>query len=207
MFRELLASPHVTEVCNLSGRVGLMAFHGGNLERTTDVVATEVAARTGASLYAVLQSAPLRKHLPSTAFRPAHSDALAGFLEHVDVAIAIHGYGRRASWWQLLLGGRNRKLAEHLAIHLRSGLPAPYEIVCDLEEMPRELRGQHPNNPVNLPTEAGVQIELPPTIRWNREGKNWSDHEGTARASQVDTLITALTNGVEAWSNLYASTS
>jgi len=199
VLRELLSSPHVTEVCRLESRVGLMAFHGGNLERTTDVVASEVAGRTGASFYGVLQAAPLRRHLPSTAFRPDHSEALAGFLEHVDVAIAIHGYGRRASWWHLLLGGRNRDLASHLAGHLRAGIPEEYQVVSDLEAIPRELRGQHPENPVNLPPEGGVQIELPPTIRWNRESRNWSDHEGTARAAQVDQLIDALTDGVAAW--------
>ena len=176
-----------------------MAFHGGNLERTTDVVAREVAERTGASLYAVVQSAPLRRHVPSTAFRPEHSAPLAAFLEHVDVAIAIHGYGRESSWWQLLLGGRNRELAAHLALHLRDGLPQRYEVVDALEAIPRELRGQHPENPVNRPRQAGVQIELPPTVRWNRAERNWSDHQGTGRAEQVDRLIDALAAGVTAW--------
>ena len=52
MFRELLESDHVTEVARLRGRIGMMAFHGGNLERTTDVVASEVARRTNSSFYA-----------------------------------------------------------------------------------------------------------------------------------------------------------
>ena len=199
MLEDLLASPHVDEICALRGRVGLMAFHGGNLERTTDVVAREVAERTGSSLYAVLQAPPLRRHVPSTAFRPEHSDALASFLGHVDVAIAIHGYGRESSWWHLLLGGRNRALAGHLAGYLRDGLPDRYEVVDDLESIPRELRGQHCDNPVNRPPEAGVQIELPPTVRWNRAEKNWSDHLGTPRAEQVDRLIDALASGVENW--------
>jgi phage replication-related protein YjqB (UPF0714/DUF867 family) len=199
VFRELLESPHVTEVCELRGRIGLMAFHGGNLERTTDVVAREVAARTDASLYAVLQAAPLRRHIPSIAFQPADSDALAGFLAHVDVAIAIHGYGRESSWWHLLLGGCNRALADHLAEHLREGLPERFEVVHDLERIPKELRGQHPRNPVNQPRTAGVQIELPPSIRWNRDEGGWSDHGGTGRAWQVDRLIDALCKGVEAW--------
>ncbi len=176
-----------------------MAFHGGNLERTTDVVAAEVAQRSGSSLYAVLQQAPMREHLPSTAFRPEHSTALAAFLDHVDVAIAIHGYGRMNRFKHLLLGGRNRKMAEHLAGYLRRGLPDDYEVVADLEQIPRELRGQHPKNPVNRPPQAGVQIELPPTIRWNPVEKGWSDHEGTPRAVQVDHLIDAMTAGVQAW--------
>lgn len=199
MLRDLLASPHVEELCELRGRVGLMAFHGGNLERTTDVVAREVAARTRSSLYAVVQQPPLRRHIPSTAFRPEHSEALASFLDHVDVAITIHGYGRESSWWHLLLGGRNRGLANHLAGYLRVGLPDEYEVVDELDEIPQELRGQHRHNPVNRPPAAGVQIELPPTVRWNHAERGWSDHLGTARATQVDLLIDALVSGVEAW--------
>jgi len=201
VLRDLLASPLVDEVCALRGAVGLMAFHGGNLERTTDVVAREVAERTGASLYCVVQSPPLRRHVPSTAFRPEHSDALAAFLDHVDVAVAIHGYGRRATWRHLLLGGRNRAFARHLASFLRAGLPDEYEVVDELEEIPRELRGQHRHNPVNRPPQSGVQIELPPTVRWNYEEKNWSDHAGTGRARQVDRLIAALADGVRAWTD------
>ena len=199
VFRALLRSPHVTEISALRGRVGLMAFHGGNLERTTDVVASEVARRSDSSLYAVLQDAPMREHLPSTEFRPEHSEALAAFLDHVDVAIAIHGYGRMTMFSHLLLGGRNRVLARHLAGYLRRGLPNAYRVVVDLEQIPRELRGQHPENPVNRPAQAGVQIELPPTIRWNREQKGWSDHEGTPRAVHVDHLIDAMTAGVRGW--------
>jgi len=199
VLRNLLSSPHVTEISELRGRIGLMAFHGGNLERTTDVVAAEVAERSDSSLYAVLQQAPMREHLPSTAFRPEHSEALAAFVDHVDVAISIHGYGRVDRSRHLLLGGRNRRFAAHLATHLRRGLPNGYEVVADLDHIPRELRGQHPANPVNLPAQAGVQIELPPTIRWNRAEKGWSDHAGTPRATHVDRLIDAITTGVQAW--------
>ena len=51
----------------------------------------------------------------------------------------------------------------------------------------------------NLPINAGVQMELPPTIRWNKEAMNWSDHEGTPRAPQVDALIETLVVAVETW--------
>ena len=116
MFRELLDHPDVTELCELRGRFGVMAYHGGNLERTTDAVALEVAERMDCSLYAVLQDPPHRIHVRSTAFDPTESERLAAFLEHVDVVIAIHGYGRESLWHHLLLGGRNRGLAGHVAI-------------------------------------------------------------------------------------------
>jgi phage replication-related protein YjqB (UPF0714/DUF867 family) len=199
MFRELLDHPDVTELCELRGRFGVMAYHGGNLERTTDAVAREVAERMGCSLYAVLQEPPHRVHVKSTAFDPAHSEHLAAFLEHVDVVIAIHGYGRESLWHHLLLGGRNRGLAEHLGRHLRARLPEPYRVLDDLDAIPPELRGQHPRNPVNLPRERGVQIELPPSIRWNRRENGWSDHQGVSRAPDVDYLIEALCRAVGSW--------
>ncbi len=198
-FPELLAHPGVDEVCELQARFGIMAFHGGNLERTTDVIASEVAARTGASLYAVIQHAPLREHVPSITIRPEHSPSLREFFEHVHTVIAVHGYGRETQFWNVLLGGRNRQLAGHLAEHLRAALPDAFGVVDDLDEIPRGLRGLHEDNPVNLPSNTGVQLELPPTIRWNKEARNWSDHEGTPRAPQVDTLIDALVCAVYAW--------
>ena len=198
-FPELLAHPGVDEVCELQARFGIMAFHGGNLERTTDVIASEVAARTGASLYAVIQHAPLREHVPSITIRPEHSPSLREFFDHVHTVIAVHGYGRETQFWNVLLGGRNRQLAGHLAEHLRAALPDAFGVVDDVDEIPRGLRGLHEDNPVNLPSNTGVQLELPPTIRWNREARNWSDHEGTPRAPQVDTLIDALVGAVDAW--------
>lgn len=206
MLGALLERPEVTEVCELRGRFGLMAYHGGNLERSTDAVAREVAARTGASLYAVLQERPLRLHLGSLHFDPAHSLALARFLGHVEVAISIHGYGRRSLWHHLLVGGRNRKLARHVAGHLRRRLPEPYQVVDALEEIPRELRGQHARNPVNRPPRQGVQIELPPTIRWNRAERGWSDHEGVTRTEGLHRLIDGLTAAVNTWTTSDAKT-
>ncbi len=199
MLRSLLARPEVTEVCELRGSFGLMAFHGGNLERTTDVIASEVAERTGSSFYGVIQDAPFRQHIPSTQFDPKDSTALADFVGHVDTVIAVHGYGRDDRFWDVLLGGQNRTLASHLASHLTTALPDHYGVVDDIEQIPNGLRGQHRANPVNLPANTGVQIELPPPIRWNKQAANWSDHEGTPRANQVSVLIDALVTAVDSW--------
>ena len=199
ILREFLARPEVTEVCRLRSRFGLMAYHGGNLERTTDAVAAEVAERTGSSFYGVIQASPHRHHIASTHFDPAHSPALAGFLEHVDVVITLHGYGRRRLRRHLLLGGRNRTLARHVAGHLRDGLPQRYRVLDDLQAIPRELRGQHPRNPVNRPAGRGVQIELPPTIRWNWREWGWSDHQGVSRTVDIERLIDALCGAVSSF--------
>jgi len=201
MLRDLLARPEVTEICELRSSFGIMAFHGGNLERTTDVIAAEVAERTNSSLYAVVQAPPLRQHIPSTAFDPAHSTALRGFVAHVDIVIAIHGYGREDRFWDLLLGGQNRELAGHVGDHLRGGIDERFGVIDALDDIPQGLRGQHPDNPVNLPTRAGVQIELPPTTRWNREEAEWSDWQGTGRAPQVDQLIDVLSAAVDSWAS------
>ncbi|MEY2570090.1 MAG: hypothetical protein QOE63_440, partial [Acidimicrobiaceae bacterium] len=144
MFAELLAHDGVEEVCELRSTIGLMAFHGGNLERGTDTIAAAAAERAGASLYAVVQPADLRWHIPSVEVQPSASPLLAQFVEHVDVAVALHGYGREGWWTRLLLGGRNRVLAGHLADALRAALgPHGYDVVDDLEEIPAELRGVH----------------------------------------------------------------
>jgi phage replication-related protein YjqB (UPF0714/DUF867 family) len=163
-FAALLAQPGVVEECELRSTIGVMAYHGGSLEQATDLIANAVAGRAGASYYGVVQPPDVRDHVPSTAVRPASSPSLAAFFDHVDVVVTIHGYGRRDRFSSLLLGGTNRRLAEHLAAHLRPALPE-YSVVTDLDDIPTELRGLHPRNPVNVPRHGGVQIELPPRVR------------------------------------------
>lgn len=174
-FGELLALPDIVEECDLRGSFGFMAYHGGGLEEMTDVIAREAAARAGASYYGVVHPADWTLHLPSIHVTPDQSDTLAAFLDHVDVVITVHGFGRRRLFTSLLLGGQNRTLAGHVAAHLRRELPA-YDIVDDLERIPEELRGVHPRNPVNLPPNQGVQIELPPRARGS--SPLWWDWEG-----------------------------
>jgi phage replication-related protein YjqB (UPF0714/DUF867 family) len=162
---ELLAHPGVEEECRIGSRFGLLAFHGGNLERGTDAIATAAAEASGASLYVVRQPDDLRWHIPSVEFDPAVSPALSRFLEHVHVAVAVHGYGREGMWTTLLLGGRNRPLASALGAELRGALGDGFTVVDELDDIPAELRGVHARNPVNRPIQAGVQLELPPRVR------------------------------------------
>lgn len=165
MLADLLAHPGVEEVCELRSRFGLLAPHGGNLEAGTDVVASAAADRAGASFYAVRQPPDLTWHVPSTKFDPAASPALAAFLDHVDTVVAVHGFGRVGLWTTLLVGGRNRTLAGRLAGALRGALGDGFDVVDDIEAIPRPLRGVHPRNPVNLPRLGGAQLELPPRVR------------------------------------------
>ena len=189
---ELLALGGVSEELEIRSRVGVCALHGGGLERVTEVGAREVAARTGSSLYALAQSDGSRRHLPSTRFTPGVSDRLDAFLDRVDTVMSIHGYGRHDDFWAVLVGGANRWLAHHVAGHLRGTLPEHYRVVDDVHAMPHTLRGMHPKNPVNRPPGGGVQVELPPSIRWNRDHRDWSDHAATPRAEHLDLLIDGL---------------
>ena len=162
--RDLLALPGVHEDVVLRSRFGLMAIHGGDLELMTDTIATTAAGQGDASYYGVVYPVGLNRHLASARYRRDESAALASFLDHVDVVVSIHGYGRDGMWTSLLAGGSNRALAEHLAGELADRLPG-YDVVTDLERIPPELRGAHPSNPVNIPRSGGVQLELPPRVR------------------------------------------
>ena len=202
-FADLLAEPGVEEVLELRSPFGFLAFHGGSLERVTDVVAAEAARRSGSSLYAVIQPVGLRRHLPSTEVRPDASPSLALFLEHVRVAVAVHGYGREGWWTRLLLGGSNRSLAHHLAGQLAGVLP-DYDVVHDLDVIPRELRGIHPRNPVNLPLDGGVQLELPPRVR--ALTPQWSGWEGPGLAPPTESLVVGLAAAATSWAPPHWST-
>jgi len=159
---ELLADPGVIEQSRLRSRFGFLAIHGGGLEQMTDVIAERAAEAADASMYLVRHPDGYARHLPSTRYLPEESARLAEFLDHVDVAVSLHGYGRIGRSTQLLAGGRNRVLAAHLAGCLE--LPG-YQVITDLESIPAGLRGLHPANPVNQVRGGGAQLELPPRVR------------------------------------------
>jgi phage replication-related protein YjqB (UPF0714/DUF867 family) len=159
---ELLGEPGMIEDSRLRSRFGFLAIHGGGLEQMTDVIAERAAAAAGASVYLLRHPDRYPHHLSSALFDPAESTRLAEFLDHVDVAVSLHGYGRIGRGTQLLAGGRNRALAAHLARHIQL---TGYQVVTELDEIPRGLRGLHPENPVNRARDGGTQLELSVRVR------------------------------------------
>jgi phage replication-related protein YjqB (UPF0714/DUF867 family) len=195
-FAELLAHPEVDEVVTLRSRFGFMAYHGGGLEEMTDVIAQAAAERCGASYYGVHQPVGMERHISSVLIDPQCSTNMQSFLDHVEIVVTVHGFGRQGFFTSLLLGGRNRELAHHVGDHLRTSLPA-YDIVTDLEVIPRDLRGQHPANPVNLPRLQGVQIELPPRVRGS--SPLWWDWEGPGLTPHTEALVEGLATAAATW--------
>jgi phage replication-related protein YjqB (UPF0714/DUF867 family) len=196
-FAELLGHEGVEEDLVLRSTFGFLAFHGGNLEVGTDVIAAQAAEGAGASLYAVRQPVGLRWHVPSVEVTPEDSASLAAFLAHVDVAVALHGYGRNGMWTTLLAGGGNRPLAAHVAQHLRVALPAAYDVQDDLRAIPAELRGVHRDNPVNRCAGGGVQLELPPRVR--SRTPYWADLPEGAPIPHVADLVAGLVAAARSW--------
>jgi phage replication-related protein YjqB (UPF0714/DUF867 family) len=193
MFDELLGQPGVRETIELRSRFGFMAFHGG-LEGGTETIAEAAAERAGASVYAVVQPAHLTWHIPSAQVSPEHSEALARYLDHVEVSVALHGYGRPGRSLDVLVGGGNRVLAAHLAARLRAHL-AGFTVIDDLEGIPIELRGLHPDNPVNRPRLGGAQLELPPLVR----GASPSPREWGKPCLPLPGVIDALVEAATTW--------
>jgi phage replication-related protein YjqB (UPF0714/DUF867 family) len=159
---ELLSEAGVIESSRLRSRFGFLAIHGGGLEEMTDVIAERAADAADASVYLVRHPERYPHHLSSARFRADESARLAEFIDHVDIAISLHGYGRIGRSTQLLAGGSNRALAAHVAGHL--DLPG-YRVVTDIDQIPLELRGLHPHNPVNRTRHGGTQLELPSRVR------------------------------------------
>ncbi|ART72090.1 replication protein [Mycobacterium dioxanotrophicus] len=157
---SLLEVPGVDERSELRSRFGFLAIHGGGLEQMTDVIAERAAAASSASVYVVRHPDGYPHHLPSAHYLATESACLTAFLEHVEAVVSLHGYGRIGRSTQLLAGGSDRVLARHVAGHIV--IPG-YQVITDLAAIPRELRGLHPDNPVNRV--RGVQLELPPRVR------------------------------------------
>ncbi len=182
---ELLTIPGVREECILRSNVGFMALHGGSQDRGTAEMTGRAAEQAGASYYAIVQPPGLRVHLTSRLHDPDNSASLRAFLEHVDIGISVHGFGREgfALWFDadrgliiepygpavqgkqtgplrgIILGGLNAELLDS-ARRLFHGRFAGYHVADE-----RIRLGYHPENPVNLPSAHGVQVELPPGLR------------------------------------------
>ena len=193
---ELLAYDNVSEECELRSSFGFMAFHGGELEEMTDIIASRAAERAGASYYGIQLPDNLEWHIPSHKVTADQSPQLASFLSHVNIVVTVHGFGRAGFFTSLLLGGRNRKLASHLGSSLRDHLPA-YTIIDDSEGIPDNLRGLHQNNPVNVVEHSGVQLELPPRVRGS--SPLWWDWEGPGLTPHTERLIDALVHCATTW--------
>jgi len=164
VFADLLSRPGVEEHVRLASRCGFLALHGG-LEQGTAEMAQAAAHASGASLYAVVQPAELRWHLPAHRISAPDAPTLAAFLDHVDVVVSLHGYLRHDRPTAVLVGGANRVLAARLGGLLRGALP-DCDVVDDLARIPAGLRGVHPQNPVNLSRGGGIQLELPHRVRF-----------------------------------------
>jgi len=190
----LLGEPGVTESSQLRSRFGFLAIHGGGLEEMTDVIAERAADAADASVYVVRHPDRYPHHLASTMFDPDESPRLAEFLDHVDVAVSLHGYGRIGRGVQLLAGGRNRALAAHLAQHIRVN---GYRVITDLDDIPPELRGLHPRNPVNRVRDGGAQLELPVRVRGLSPRSPLPGDDGLS--PDTSALIQSLVDAARCW--------
>lgn len=191
---ELLADSEVSESSRLRSRFGFMAIHGGGLERMTDVIAERAAEAARASIYLIRHPEDYPHHLSSARFRAEESERLAEFLDHVEVAVSVHGYGRFGRSTEILAGGHNRDLAAHLARHV--ALPG-YRIITDLAAIPRELRGLHPDNPVNRARDGGTQLELSPRVRGISPRSPMVGEDGLS--SVTSALVRGLAAAARAW--------
>jgi phage replication-related protein YjqB (UPF0714/DUF867 family) len=215
---ELLGLPGVKETCVLRSRVGVMALHGGSQDRGTDQIARRAAERARASYYAIVQPTGLRVHLTSRLHNPEHSALLQAFLAHVDIAVSVHGFGRDsfALWVDagrglviepygpairgrqtgplrgIIVGGLNAELLDAARDLFRDRFPG-YHLADQ-----RVRLGFHPDNPVNLPSQRGVQIELPPGLRGIGDfGEHLVPHQDGVAAEVVDALVELVDRATE----------
>ncbi|MET7614787.1 poly-gamma-glutamate hydrolase family protein [Streptomyces seoulensis] len=144
---------------HLAGPIGLLALHGG-VEGGTAELATEVAARTGATLLTFTQPEGPPTHIPSTRIGPC--TPLTTFLTHTTLTISLHGHNRRSMPRTIYVGGSHRPAARILATALSV---LPFTPITTLSAIPHPLRGLHPDNPVNQTRYGGVQLELPVQAR------------------------------------------
>ena len=191
-FAELLAAPGVEEIVELRGPFGFMAYHGGALEaidrrdrrRAAAEAARCVATTASASPTACGGTSRRRSIRPGRVRRARVRSSTTS-----TSSITIHGFGRRGLFGSLLLGGGNRALAEHVGAHAPARAPGLRHRHRPRAHPP-DLRGLHPDNPVNLPPGAGCRS----SCRRGSVARARCGGTGRARASTPHTraLVDAL---------------
>lgn len=161
---ELLREEDILEYHILQGSVGIMAIHGGNIERGTEQLAYYIAHHSHASLYVISPRTHKRDwkyHISSNKINPRDSEKLTEFLNHVTTAVSIHGHIIKKD--VLCIGGLNDSLRKSMV----NSLKEKFDVVDAMEEGGhcKNLAGRNPKNVVNLPRRKGVQIEIPLSIR------------------------------------------
>ena len=145
MFARLLRCSGVEERVAYGSPIGFLALHGG-LEPGTEGVAARCRGGVGASRYIVTQPRTLGWHVPSHRIVTEEVPGLAGFLDHVDIVISVHGYFRPEWPDAVYVGGGESAPGGLLAAQLRAAVP-DLEVVDDLHAIPRRLRGVEPAEP------------------------------------------------------------
>ena len=196
VFDHLLSCSGVEEHVELRSRWGFLALHGG-IEPGTEGIALTASRASGASAYVVTQPRTLGWHVSSHRIDPDRVPGLATFLDHIEVAVSVHGYFRPEQTDAILVGGSRRDLAGDLASRLRSVVDE-MPVVDDLPAIPRSMRGVDPRNPVNRPRAGGVQLELPHRARTDARRGCGADPSVAARVATVLTGFVCDHTGVRA---------
>ena len=86
----------------------------------------------------------------------------------------------------------------HSPLHVADHVAVPgYRVVTDLTAIPRELRGLHPDNPVNRVRDGGAQLELSPRVRGISPRSAPADDDGLSPPTLA--LIQGLVASAHSW--------
>ena len=161
----------ISEESAKKGEVGVFAPHGGNIDKYTKQIVDYVAKKAPqASKYTFASKDP-KHHRPSTKMTITHSNQFSEIAGHVKKAIAVHGYKGE----KVYVGGDDDESRDRVGEKLQEKLGEHYEIIYDPNKIPKHLRGtskdkSKPYNFINkIGDKGGVQVELPHTLRENKE--------------------------------------
>lgn len=188
-FQIALADPGMQEYSELHSNIGIMAFHGGAIEKGTEQIARCIANKTNSSFYIASGRKPANNlilGIDPTNILQTDSQKLSDFIFSVKTSVSILGHNRDD---KIYIGGLNKELRLKIALQLAKAFPG--RVVSDVSKMSNEFSAISEKNIVNAPIYKGVQINLPKSLR-----PYDNDYDSPANDWQYLNVCNAISNAI-----------
>jgi|GEM_PF-3468238 len=160
---QIALSNGLQEYSELHSNIGVMAIHGGAIDKGTEQITRCVTEKTDVSYYIASGRKPsnnVNLSVASNSIKQTDSQKLNDFIFSIKTGISILGHNKDD---KIYVGGLNKELRLKIALQLAKAFPG--RVISDISRMSNEFSAISETNIINASIYKGVQIDLPKSLR------------------------------------------